>query len=96
VGVDRVGAVEAGPVADETVRLDIIDDGTGFDLDTWEETADAASSYGLRFMRARLRELGGGLDIESAPGEGTAISAYLPIHADQNRRLRPKAMEETP
>lgn len=69
--------------AEDTVRLDIIDDGIGFEVDTWEGTVEAASSYGLRFMRARLRELGGGLDIESAPGEGTAVSAHLPIHADQ-------------
>lgn len=69
--------------ADETVRLDITDNGTGFDLPAWEEGGGGASSYGLRFMRARLRELGGGLDIESAPGEGTAISGYLPIHVAQ-------------
>ncbi|QIM15185.1 sensor histidine kinase [Leucobacter insecticola] len=68
--------------AEDTVRLDIIDDGSGFDLAGWERTPEAASSYGLRFMRARLRELGGGLDIESAPGEGTAISVHLPIHAE--------------
>ena len=66
--------------ADDTVRLDIIDDGVGFDLPRWEQGTDAVSSYGLRFMRARLRELGGGLDIESAPGEGAAISIHLPIH----------------
>ncbi|XPP26969.1 MAG: sensor histidine kinase [Leucobacter sp.] len=72
--------------AEDSVRLDIIDDGAGFDLATWERSAEAAeSSYGLRFMRARLRELGGGLDIESTPGEGTAISAHLPIHADPSR-----------
>ncbi len=65
--------------ADDTVRLDIIDDGTGFDQPAWEQDADAGSSYGLRFMRARLRELGGGLDIESTPGEGTALSIHLPI-----------------
>ncbi len=70
--------------ADDTVRLDIIDDGRGFDLPRWERGADSASSYGLRFMRDRLRELGGGLDIESAIGEGTAISVYLPIHTDQD------------
>lgn len=69
--------------ADNSVRLDIMDDGTGFDLLTWDQNRDAASSYGLRFMRARLRELGGGLDVESTPGEGTAISVYLPIHTDQ-------------
>ncbi len=66
--------------AEDTVRLDIIDDGTGFDLSAWEQDTEAASSYGLRFMRARLRELGGGLDIESEPGEGTAVSIHLPIH----------------
>ena len=69
--------------ADDTVRLDIIDDGTGFDQPAWEQDADAGSSYGLRFMRARLRELGGGLDIESTPGEGTALSIHLPIRPGQ-------------
>ena len=64
------------------MRLDITDDGAGFDLAAWERTPDAASSFGLRFMRSRLRELGGGLDIESAPGEGTAISGHLPVHPD--------------
>lgn len=69
--------------AGESVRLDLIDDGAGFDLPAWERATDAtASSYGLRFMRARLRELGGGLEIESTPGEGTAVSVHLPIHTD--------------
>lgn len=70
--------------AEDSVRLDITDDGVGFDMSAWERTPDAASaSYGLRFMRSRLRELGGGLDIESAPGEGTAVSVHLPIHLGQ-------------
>jgi signal transduction histidine kinase len=68
---------------DDTVRLDILDDGTGFDQPAWEQDADAGSSYGLRFMRARLRELGGGLNIESTPGEGTALSIHLPIRPGQ-------------
>lgn len=70
--------------AGRTVRLDIIDDGVGFDITAWEAAQPGAgvSSYGLRSMRARLRELGGGLDIESAPGEGTSISVHLPIHRD--------------
>lgn len=79
-GAGRVvmSLIDSGP----TVRLDLIDDGTGFDVPAWEqarEPGSGAASYGLRFMRARLRELGGGLDIESTPGEGTAISAHLPI-----------------
>ncbi|MDQ0614519.1 signal transduction histidine kinase [Microbacterium sp. W4I4] len=70
--------------ADRTVRLDVTDDGAGFDAPAWEKhTESGSSSYGLRFMRGRLRELGGGLDIESAPGEGTTISVHLPIHPEQ-------------
>ncbi|WP_405218769.1 sensor histidine kinase [Agrococcus sp. Ld7] len=77
-----VSLIDAG----EDVRLDIIDDGRGMDIAAWEaddgtgSSSAGPSSYGLRFMRARLRELGGGLDLESAPGEGMALSAHLPIH----------------
>ena len=80
--------------AEDAVRLDIIDDGSGFDLGAWERSADAAaSSFGLRFMRARLRELGGGIDIESAPGDGTAISAHLPIRIEPPAGARSTAEE---
>lgn len=70
--------------AGDSVRLDILDDGRGFDRDAWEESTAGSergpqSSFGLKFMRDRLRELGGGLDIETAPGEGTALSAHLPF-----------------
>ncbi|WP_347350330.1 sensor histidine kinase [Intrasporangium sp.] len=67
--------------AGEAVRLDIVDDGRGFDAAGW--AARAASpvdgGYGLRAMRSRLRELGGELQVESQPGEGTALSAQLPL-----------------
>lgn len=65
---------------DDTVRLDVVDDGIGFDADVWSSASSSRStSYGLRFMRARLREQGGGLAIESTPGDGTALSAHLPL-----------------
>lgn len=67
--------------AGDAVRLDIVDDGAGFDASRWDahgqRSADGGG-YGLRSMRARLRELGGGLDVESAPGDGTALSAHVP------------------
>jgi signal transduction histidine kinase len=73
-----VSLIDAG----DSARLDIVDDGAGFDVAAWEAaSATDGTSYGLRFMRSRLRELGGGLDIESTPGEGTALSARLPIGA---------------
>lgn len=74
--------------SEDTVRLDIIDDGIGFTPPAWEGAAEATSSYGLRIMRSRLRELGGGLEIESSHGGGTAISAYLPIHRDGTPHAR--------
>ncbi|RVW10672.1 sensor histidine kinase [Prescottella agglutinans] len=57
--------------ADE-VRLDIVDDGIGFDQ-------REAGGFGLRAMRDRLGELGGTLVVESAPGDGTAVAATLPV-----------------
>lgn len=64
--------------AGDAVRLDIVDDGRGFDPARLD-VPGPEGGYGLRAMRARLRELGGGLDVESAPGDGTALSAHVPI-----------------
>jgi signal transduction histidine kinase len=66
---------------EDSVRLDIVDDGHGFDAPAWDSgsTGVGLGGYGLHSMRARLRELGGGLDVESADGEGTALSAHVPL-----------------
>ncbi|MCH8627343.1 sensor histidine kinase [Arsenicicoccus piscis] len=68
--------------SDDSVRLDVVDDGRGFDAAAWARAAPSApelGGYGLRSSRARLRELGGGLEIESQAGSGTALSAYVPL-----------------
>ncbi|WP_277451973.1 sensor histidine kinase [Janibacter sp. DB-40] len=68
----------------EVVRVDVVDDGQGFDSTDWTTRAPRSAGdggYGLRATRARLRELGGGLALESAPGEGTALSAWLPVQS---------------
>ncbi|MFJ6727455.1 sensor histidine kinase [Streptomyces sp. NPDC091281] len=39
----------------------------------------AARGHGLPAARARLRQLGGTLTIESTPGEGTVLSASIPL-----------------
>lgn len=67
---------------EDDIRLDIVDDGQGFDPTDWAHTTPSSyahGGYGLRSTRARLRELGGGLDIESRPGAGTALSAHVPL-----------------
>ncbi len=77
---------------DHEVVLDIRDDGIGFDPASpaagYESKAApepnlyTRGGFGLGAMRERVEELAGELDIESAPGEGTAVSARIPL-ADQ-------------
>ncbi|WP_405496024.1 sensor histidine kinase [Nocardia sp. NBC_00511] len=57
--------------------LDIADDGRGFTPDRLVVTGHRG--HGLPAMRARLRQLGGTLTIESAPGDGTVVSAAVPL-----------------
>jgi signal transduction histidine kinase len=73
-GASRV-ALTLSYMEDETV-LDVRDDGTGFDPDS--ACASAAGGFGLRVMNERVRELGGQLTIETAPGKGTTIAVSLP------------------
>ena len=59
-----------------SVRVLVEDDGAGFSM----PTRDAATGehIGLSVMRERARWLGGTLDIESEPGEGTRVSLAFP------------------
>ncbi len=69
----RVGVTLS--LLDDRVVLDVRDDGRGFD----PTAAPDGSSFGLTAMRQRVVGLGGTLEIESRPGEGTALSASLPV-----------------
>lgn len=59
---------------DHGVTLDVVDDGRGFDPARVGEPS-AGGGFGLRAMAARLADLGGTFGVESAPGEGTAVTA---------------------
>ncbi|MFJ5831492.1 sensor histidine kinase [Streptomyces sp. NPDC093089] len=61
---------------DDQVVLDIADDGHGFDP---ADTPGGVRGHGLPAMRVRARQLGGTLTVESAPGEGTVLSAAIPL-----------------
>ena len=60
---------------DELIRVSVEDDGVGFDAD-----ADG-SGFGLLSIRERLNHLGGSLDIQSAPDQGTRIVMTGPLAA---------------
>lgn len=55
----------------DMVLLDVRDDGRGMRDGT-------VRGFGLNSMRQRVRTVGGTLDIESTPGEGTAVCARIP------------------
>ncbi|MDY7102645.1 MAG: sensor histidine kinase, partial [Actinomycetota bacterium] len=59
---------------DDGVALDVRDDGAGFD----RGVAPGADSFGLTAMRARVGQLDGTVQVESAPGEGTALAIWVP------------------
>jgi signal transduction histidine kinase len=66
---DRVTVdVEA---TDDTLAVTIADDGAG--------GADASRGSGLRGLVDRVTALGGRMDVSSLPGQGTRLSARLPV-----------------
>jgi signal transduction histidine kinase len=61
---------------EDVVVLDVRDDGRGFD--PGGVRTSTASGFGLAAMETRIRRVSGTLAVESAPGEGTALSASVP------------------
>jgi signal transduction histidine kinase len=53
------------------VSVHVEDDGVGFD-------PSAADGHGLAGLRSRVAEVGGELDVVSAPGEGTRVTVRVP------------------
>lgn len=58
----------------DSVRLGIRDNGVGFD-----PMLKRHASYGMVSMEERVNEIGGSLNIASAPGKGTRIEIRVPI-----------------
>lgn len=71
--IDRVQVTLAA--GDDALEARIADNGCGF------SPAEASTRYtsGLTGIRERLDALGGALDLQSAPGQGTCLTARLPL-----------------
>jgi PAS domain S-box-containing protein len=59
--------------------LRVHDDGVGFDVQAALENAMKGASLGLLGIQERIWQVGGQIDIRSAPGGGTDIQACLPL-----------------
>lgn len=62
----------------DMARLDVVDNGLGFDVAAQKGNPAGLGHLGLDAMRSRAAELGGELTIESAPGGPTALSVAVP------------------
>ncbi|TDC79788.1 sensor histidine kinase [Streptomyces hainanensis] len=62
----------------QEVTLDVRDDGLGFDPAALPERT-GAGGFGLASMRARAERVAGSLTVESEVGQGTAVSARVPL-----------------
>lgn len=63
---------------EDSVSLDVVDDGRGFDPAVAERAA-RAGSFGLTAVRGRVEQLGGTASVESSPGNGTAVAVAIPL-----------------
>lgn len=73
-------AVEFG---EKIVRLQIVDDGVGFEPDAVAGSVEGPRGLGLLGMKERAALLGGTLTIDAKAGEGTRVGVEIPIPDDR-------------
>ena len=67
---------------DAILRVEVEDDGKGFDVAAVERSADSTRGLGLLGMRERAGLLDGNLTIDSAPDSGTTVIVEVPVPAE--------------
>jgi two-component system sensor histidine kinase DevS len=61
------------------VFMEISDDGVGFDI----KKTHLALGHGLANMHTRAHKIGGDVEVNSAPGKGTAIITWFPLNQNE-------------
>jgi len=64
--------------SEDAIHLRVADDGVGFE----RRVKKTSSGLGLLGISERVRELGGEISIDSAPGKGTKIQVRIPVDHD--------------
>jgi len=63
---------------EKNVRINVWDNGSGFDLDEVKQRRSARPSLGLAGMEERAALLNGTVSFQSRPGYGTEVEAVIP------------------
>ncbi len=72
----------------DLARLEIQDDGVGFNVGAVDSTYETRGSLGMVNMRERTELVSGLLRIDSAEGKGTHIQVLIPLTEEASDRLR--------
>jgi PAS domain S-box-containing protein len=97
------GEVSETP-AGRYVRLDVHDTGVGMDAETLSRVFDPffttkevgkGTGLGLSQVYGFARQSGGGVAIQSAPGQGATVRLYLPRGADMEPEIAPAPAAES-
>jgi signal transduction histidine kinase len=80
----RLNQMDAG-----LALLEVVDDGVGFDVKNVFQAYDkrASSSLGMINLRERTELVNGLLQVDSAPGQGTKVSVFIPLTEEAADRL---------
>ena len=60
----------------------VVDNGSGFDPQKSATSPGGdrlVSGYGIKGIRTRLEQVGGRVDIQSTPGEGSRVDLFVPL-----------------
>lgn len=67
-------------IENDQLRFTVEDDGTGFDAELPAPgSTEKSDSFGLRATAERVQQLGGRLEIDASPGQGTTLTVDLPL-----------------
>lgn len=75
--------------AEETIRIEVSDNGRGFDVAALESPSAGATRmrFGLFSIRERMIAMGGRFELLSRPGEGTRATLVAPLNTSAVTRL---------
>ena len=74
-------------LVEDAVRLEVEDDGCGFDAQTYFRRPSPTAGLGLLGMRERLAYYGGTFEITSRSGAGTCVAARIPVYSLRHAKV---------
>lgn len=85
-------AVVSLRVIEGQLKINVKDEGEGFDTENLEFIPENNGRFGLFNIQERIGLLGGKIDIKSQPGRGTKVTLYIPL-AEESKLAGPPGQD---